>query len=83
MFWTDLPFLSIILSTPAIAALLLLVLRNPSRATIIGITFVSTIIPFLLTLNLFAGYLADPIGYKYLEQYQTLPGKYLLNVDGT
>jgi NADH-quinone oxidoreductase subunit M len=70
MFWADLPFLSIILSTPAIAALLLLLLRNPSRATIISITSVSTVIPFLLTLNLLAGYLADPIGYKYLEQYQ-------------
>ena len=70
MLWPDLPLLSIVLSTPAIAALLLLLLRNPSRTTIIGITSVSTVIPFLLTLNLFAGYLADPIGYKYLEQYQ-------------
>lgn len=67
---TDFPFLSAVILTPAIAAIIQLLLPARSRTAIIAVATASTIITLTLTLILFAEYLADSGGFKFEEQYR-------------
>ena len=64
------PILSVTLGVPVVAAAVILFLPRERYGLIFGLATAAAGLVFLLSLVLFAGYLADPGGYRYEEQYQ-------------
>src|SRR5687768_10701278 len=77
--------LSLIVWTPMVGALLVLLLPREQVDGAKRAAFVFSLITFLLSLALWAGFQPDTAEFQYLEQYRWIPDwgiSYLVAVDG-